>query len=319
MKDIFKFLNEYGVVPVTKIEDAKDALPLAKALAEGGLPLIEVTFRSDAAAESIRNITAELPDILVGAGTVTDIEKAAQAQEAGASFIVTPGFNKKVVEYCLSKDLPVLPGCSSPTDIETAMDYGLNIVKFFPAEAAGGIATIKAISAPYGNIRFVPTGGINTDIMNEYLDFPKVLAIGGSWLTPAGLVKEGRFDEITKIAQKTVSKMLGFEMVHIGINSDNEEKANKTAKTFGDLFDFELKHGSSSIFCGVGIEVNKQKGLGAMGHIAIKTNNIMRAIAYLERIGVEIDYASAKMKETKMVAIYLKAEIGGFAVHLLQK
>jgi 2-dehydro-3-deoxyphosphogluconate aldolase / (4S)-4-hydroxy-2-oxoglutarate aldolase len=319
MKNIFKTLFEYGIVPVSKIEDAEDAVPLAKALAKGGLPLFEVTFRSDAAAESIRRIATELPDLMIGAGTVTDVEKATLAKNAGARFVVTPGFNKKVVEYCLAEDMPVLPGCSNPTDIEMAMDYGFDTVKFFPAEAAGGIATIKAISAPYGNISFVPTGGINIDNMIEYLDFPKTLAIGGSWLTPPALVKERNFEGITAIAKNTVSKMLGFEVVHIGINSDNEDQANKTANTFASLFNFEHIPGSSSIFCGKGIEVVKQKWLGEMGHIAIKTNNIARAIAYFERLGVALNYESVKLKESKMIAIYLKEDIGGFAVHLLQK
>ena len=319
MNQIFNKLWEYGIVPVTKIKNSDDAIPLAKALKKGGLPIVEITFRSDAAVDAIQKISSTIPDILIGAGTVTDIYKAAKAIEAGARFIVTPGFNKNVAEFCIKNEIPLLPGCSTPTDIENAMEYKLEVIKFFPAEAAGGLDMIKAISAPYSHISFVPTGGINIDNMNDYLDFPKILAVGGSWLTPENLIQEGKFEEITEKARKTIQKMLGFEMNHIGVNSENAEQANVTAEIFSRLFGFSIMPGSSSIFCGAGIEVVKQNGYGTKGHIAILTNNIQRAIIYLERIGIEVKRDSGKFKNGKMIATYLKDEIGGFAIHLLQK
>lgn len=319
MDKILTAIEGFGVVPVTKIEDANKAVPLAKAIAAGGLPLIEITFRTSAAEESIYNICSELPGMLVGAGTVTDVKKAESAVKAGAKFIVSPGFNRKVLEFCLEKGIPMLPGCSSPTDIEIALEYGLEAVKFFPAEALGGLETIKAISAAYGNMLFVPTGGVNEKNLNEYLAFPKIMAVGGSWITPANLINENRFEEVTEIAKKTVSKILGFEIAHVGINTACEEDAVNTANAFSNMFMFDTRIGNSSVFSGDGIEVMKGKGPGVLGHIGINTNNISRAIKYMERIGVKINKESAYLKNNKLIAIYLNDEINGFAVHLRQK
>jgi len=319
MNDILKKISDYGIVPVVKIDDAKDAVALAKALVEGGLPVAEITFRTAAAEEAIRNISREVPAVLVGAGTVLTIEQAQRAIDAGASFIVSPGFNPSVVEFCVKKGIPITPGCSNPTDIEMALGYGLEVVKFFPAEAFGGLSTLKAISAPYGMIKFIPTGGIDVKNLNEYLAFNKILACGGSWMVKDELIKKGDFAEITRLTREAVNLMLGFDMAHIGINSPDAETAMDVSKKFSNIFSLPLKEGNSSNFAGTGIEVNKSMGLGKNGHIAIKTNSIPRAVAYLERNGVEVDMSTAKGPVGgPMVAVYLKEEIGGFAVHLLQ-
>ena len=183
---IFDKLSLAGLVPVIKVEDAADAVPLCKALSDGGLPVAEITFRTDAAEESIRRVHAELPDVMLGAGTVLTVDQVKRAVAAGAAYIVSPGLNPSVVGYCVENDIPVLPGCANPSDIEVALGFGLKIVKFFPAEALGGLKLIKAMSAPYGGISFVPTGGINEKNFLEYLAFDKVKAIGGSWMVPGG-------------------------------------------------------------------------------------------------------------------------------------
>ena len=319
MNDILKKIGDYGIVPVVKIDDAKDAVALAKALLEGGLPVAEITFRTAAAEEAIRNISREVPGVLVGAGTILTIEQAQRAIDAGASFIVSPGFNPPVVEFCVNKGIPITPGCSNPTDIEMALGYGLEVVKFFPAEAFGGLATLKAISAPYSMIKFIPTGGIDAKNLNDYLAFNKILACGGSWMVKDELIKKGDFAEITRLAREAVNLMLGFDMAHIGINSSDAGTSMDISKKFSNIFSLPLKEGNSSNFAGTGIEVNKSMGLGKNGHIAIKTNSIPRAVAYLERNGVEVDMNTAKGPVGgPMVAVYLKEEIGGFAVHLLQ-
>lgn len=319
MNEILKKIGEIGIVPVIKIEDAEDALPLCRALSDGGLPVAEITFRTSAAEESIRKVAGNLPEILLGAGTVLNVEQAQRAIDAGARFIVSPGFNPAVVKYCIEKDIPITPGCSNPTDIEMALEYSLEVVKFFPAEASGGLKTLKAISAPYGMIQFIPTGGIDASNINEYLAFSKVLACGGSWMVKEDLIKDRNFNEITRLAREAVNKVLGFDVAHIGINTPDADSSFKTAKKFEDLFGFPIKEGNSSNFAGTGIEVNKSKGSGDCGHIAIKTNNIYRAIAYFHRNGIEVDMSTAKGPEKgDIVAVYLKEQIGGFAIHLLQ-
>lgn len=185
-------LAEHRLVPVIALEDAAHAMPLADALVSGGLPVAEVTFRTAAAAESIRTM-ADRGGLLVGAGTVLTPAQADEARDAGATFVVSPGFNPKVVQHCLDVGLPIIPGVSSPTDIERALDHGLGVVKFFPAEAFGGLKTLKAISAPYGNVRFMPTGGISPTNVANYLAFPKVIACGGSWMVKPELYADGDF------------------------------------------------------------------------------------------------------------------------------
>lgn len=319
MNEIFKKIGNAGIVPVVKIENAKDAVPLARALIAGGLPVAEITFRTSAAEESIKNICREVPGILVGAGTIVTLAQAKAAVNAGAEFLVSPGFNPEIVQYCVDNDIPITPGCSNPTDIEMAMGFGLDVVKFFPAEAFGGLSTIKAISAPYGGLYFIPTGGIDESNMCDYLSFRKILAVGGSFMVRPEWISEGRFNEVTRCTQAAVKKMLGFELAHVGINTVCEEDAVNTANLFSMLFGFEVKNGSSSVFAGTGIEVTKSIGYGKMGHIAIKTNSIGRALAYFGKLGVEVELSTAKTKNNAVTAVYLKEEIAGFAVHLLQK
>lgn len=320
MNPIIEQISRIGIVPVIALEDAKDAAPLAKALQRGGIGCAEVTFRTKAAQEAIRIMTKECPEMLVGAGTVLNAQQVDQAVEAGAKFIVSPGLNPATVSYCVEKKIPILPGTANPSDIEAALSLGLDTVKFFPAEAAGGIKMIKAMSAPYGNVKFMPTGGINADNLKEYLDFEKVIACGGSWMVKKDLIKAGKFEEIERLTAEAVTKMLGFTLSHVGINAQDEASANKTADTFEAFFGMAKKEGKSSVFAGTGIEVMKTPYLGTNGHIAVGTNDMERAVYHLERRGISFDEATAKRDEKgKLKAIYLEDEIGGFAVHLVQK
>ncbi len=203
MNEVLERIGELKLVPVVVIEDAKDSGPLADALAAGGLPCAEVTFRTSAAPEAIRTMAAR-GDLLVGAGTVLTVDQVKAAVDAGARFIVSPGVNPKVVGYCVDEGIPVTPGVCTPTDIETALGFGLEVVKFFPAEALGGLKLLKAMSAPYGMMRFIPTGGINAPNLPGYLAFPKVLACGGSWMVKKDLIAAGRFDEIARLTREAV-------------------------------------------------------------------------------------------------------------------
>jgi 2-dehydro-3-deoxyphosphogluconate aldolase/(4S)-4-hydroxy-2-oxoglutarate aldolase len=191
-----------GVIPVIRIDDAETAAPLAAALAEGGLPCAEVTFRTDQAEDAIRRIAGEIPGILLGAGTVLTVDQADRAVGAGAAFIVSPGLNPDVVAHCVKKNIPIIPGCVTPSEMERAMGFGLDTVKFFPAEQAGGLAYLKALSAPYGALRFIPTGGISAANLKNYLAFGAVLACGGSWMVEPSLIRGGRYDEITRLCRE---------------------------------------------------------------------------------------------------------------------
>lgn len=199
--------KEYGVVPVVVLNDAKDALPLAKALVEGGLACAEVTFRTDAAEESIRLMSEAYPDMLVGAGTVLTIDQVNRAVAAGAKFIVSPGFDPEIVDYCLEKDIPVFPGCITPSEVAQAVKRGLKVVKFFPAEQAGGVAMIKAMAAPYTMVKFMPTGGISTKNLADYLGCDKILCCGGSWMVKGDMIKAGEFDKICEMTKEAVAKV----------------------------------------------------------------------------------------------------------------
>ena len=311
--------EELGVVPVVVLEDAKDALPLAKALMEGGLPCAEVTFRTEAAEESIRLMAEQFPDMLVGAGTVLTKEQVDAAAAAGAKFIVSPGFDPEIVDYCLEKEIPVFPGCITPSEVAQAVKRGLKVVKFFPAEAAGGLKMIKSMAAPYTKMHFMPTGGINADNLKSYLDFNKIVCCGGSWMVKKDMVTAGDFEGIKNLTKQAVDTMLGFEVRHVGVNLASADEADELADTLNDMFSFEKKVGNSSIFSGTGFELMKKPGRGTNGHIAIATNYIERAIYHLEKRGFEFDKESTVIKEGRIKAIYFKGEFGGFAIHLVQK
>ena len=204
MNTVLKQIEQIGLVPVIALSDIEKAVPLAKALIAGGVPCAEVTFRTAEGEECIRRIAEEVPGILLGAGTVLSIGQAANAARAGAKFVVSPGFNPRVVQYCVENNMPIIPGCATPSDMEAAMEFGLDAVKFFPAEQAGGLAYIKAVAAPYTTLRFLPTGGINVKNLREYIAFSKVLACGGSWMAKKDMVEAGRFEEVTRLCLEAV-------------------------------------------------------------------------------------------------------------------
>ncbi len=320
MNAVLEEISKIGIVPVIALDKVEDAEPLAKALIEGGLPCAEVTFRTAAAEESIRVMASKFPELLVGAGTVLTTEQVDRAVAAGAKFIVSPGLNPEIVKYCVDKNIPITPGTANPSDVEQAIKYGLEVVKFFPAEQAGGLAMIKAMSAPYVNMKFMPTGGINPNNLTSYLDFGKIIACGGSWMVKKDMVAAGDFEGIKRMTKEAVETMLGFEVRHVGINCGDASEAESLADTLEKAFGFTKKVGNSSVFAGTGFEMMKTPYLGKNGHIAIKTNYIKRAIYHLEKRGFEFDMDTAKYDDKgNMKAIYFKGEFGGFAMHLVQK
>lgn len=199
---ILTHLRRLRVIPIITIDDATHAVPLADALAAGGLSSLEITFRTAAAGEALRRIAAERPNLLIGAGTVLTPEQAALAKDAGATFVLSPGLNRRVVAWCQDHDLPIFPGVATPTDIEMAIEQGLRAVKFFPAEPIGGLPYIKAVAAPFPGLEFMPTGGINADNVAKYLAYDRVVACGGSWMAPPPWIAEGAFDRIQQAARQ---------------------------------------------------------------------------------------------------------------------
>ena len=320
MNDVLQQISNIGIIPVIAIEDAEQAVPLARALVAGGLPAAEVTFRTAAGEEAIRRIAKEVPEMLVGAGTVLTKEQADRALAAGAQFIVSPGFNPEVTRYVIEKGALMMPGTATPGEMEQAMSMGLDVVKFFPAEQNGGVAKLKAVAGPYTNLRWMPTGGVNTKNMMDYLGFDKIVACGGTWMVKKDLINGQKWDEITAICKDAVKTMLGFELRHVGINCADEAEAERTAQMFSTVFGWEYKPGNSSVFSGTAVECMKTPYLGERGHIAVGTNNVDRAMYHLGLHGITFDESTRKTDaKGKTKAIYLKDSFCGFAVHLVQK
>lgn len=319
MKTIIDQLGLIGLIPVAVIEDADNAVPTARAMARGGIPAIEITMRTAAGLESIRRVSEQCPDIIVGAGTVTNLQDAKRCVEAGAKFIVSPGFGREMVEWCVSANITVIPGCVTPSEIMEAMELGLNVLKFFPANLYGGLAAMKALSGPFGGIKFIPTGGVDMNIICEYLAAPFIHAAGGSWICSKSDISQKNFDKITELCAEAVKAIVGFEVAHVGINTPNEEAAANVGHTLHEIFGFEVKEGNSSAFVTPRIEVMKSTLLGKNGHLAVHTNNINRAIAYLENKNFAVDKSTLKSKNGNAISVYLKDEVAGFAIHLLQK
>jgi len=319
-KEFLEQLECTGIVPVIKLENTADAAALAKALYEGGIRCAEVTFRAEGADRVIADMVKAYPDMLVGAGTVLTVDQCDRAIEAGAKFCVAPGLNPKVVQHCLDRGIPFVPGVANGSQIEQAMELGLDFVKFFPAEQAGGLPYIKAVSAPYASMKFMPTGGVNENNLNTYLAFKKIVCCGGSWIVPDQLVKAGKWDEITALCRSAVNKMLGFSLAHIGINCENEAEAVGVSAKFTEMFGWAQKIGNSSVYADSLIECMKTPFKGTKGHIAVSCNNVRRAVYQLGNQGVEADMSTAKYdSDGRLTVVYLKNELAGFAIHLVEK
>lgn len=317
MNAILEKLGTIGLVPVVKIDDAGKAEGLAKALIDGGLPCAEVTFRTAAAPDAISAISKKYPEMLVGAGTVINVELAKKAVASGAKFIVSPGFNPSVVDWCIENKVPVVPGVNNPSQVEAGLERGLEVLKFFPAEASGGVTMLDALAGPFSQVMFMPTGGIDLKNLSDYARRPNVLAIGGSWMVKADLIEKEDWAAITQISREAVVALHGFTFAHMGINEKNEAAATQAADMFA-LLGLAPKVGTSSIFCDTVIEVMKTPFRGTMGHIGFKCWNIERALAYLARFGFKGVEETAKFEKGKLSVIYLDKEVGGFALHLVR-
>ena len=312
-------MSNIGLIPVVKVTDLDDAVPMAKALCDGGIDVAEITYRSEFATQAIAMISKEVPEMLVGAGTVSTVDMAKAAVEAGATFIITPGFNEPVVKWCVENNVEVYPGVSSPSDIERALGYGLTTLKFFPAEASGGVKMLKAFSGPYANIKFIPTGGINASNMHDYLALPNVEAVGGSFMLPSDLIAAKDFDGIKELSRLAIKKLLDFQLIHLGINTNSSEESEEVTKKLCELFNFTFYKKPHSNFAGVGFEVLHKHGYGENGHIGIYTPYPERAIYHLGKKGIKVidSTVTRNKKSHKVNFAFLDYEIAGFGIHLI--
>ena len=320
MNPVLQRVYEIGIIPVIAFNDVDEAIPLCKALMDGGLPAAEVTFRTACAEECIRKIHEELPDMLLGAGTVLTNDQADRAMAAGASFVVAPGYDPNVTQHVIDKGGLMLPGTCSAGEMQQAMNQGCEAIKFVPAEANGGVDMLKNIGAALKTAKWMCTGGVNAKNVNTYLANPQIIAVGGTWMCKSDKIKAGAWDDITAACKEAVDVMLGLELGHIGINCADDAEALKTAELLGSLLSKAVAPGNSSIFVGnKEFEIMKKPGRGTHGHIAIKCNSIDRAVYHLSQRGVKFDMDSMVSKNGKNIAIYLADEVAGFAIHLVQK
>lgn len=317
--DTMEKLGRGGIVPVVVIENADNAVDTADALKAGGIHSMEITLRTEDALDAINKVAEDRPDMLVGAGTVLNLEQAKLSVDAGAKFIVSPGFDEDVVRFCVEKNVAVTPGCVTPTEIMRAVKLGCKVLKFFPANVYGGLNALKALAGPFGGVKFIPTGGVNTENIGQFVNAPFVYAVGGSWVCPKADINAKSFEKITALCKEAVKAALGFEIAHVGINTPDAAASLNVATSLADALGMDLKHGNSSNFVGTAVEVMKKMYLGANGHIAVRTNNVEIACGYLGEKGLEVDMDTAKYKNGNLTAVYLKDSFGGFAVHLVRK
>lgn len=309
-----------GILPVINIPNVSLAIPVAEALRCGGVNSIEVTLRSPDSLESIKNIKNEFPDMTVGAGTVLSIELVDKAIASGADFIVTPGYDDKVVDYCVNRGIHIVPGCVTATEIQKAVTAGLKTLKFFPAELNGGIDAINLLSGPFPDIKFIPTGGINFKNLDTYLANKKILACGGSYMATKAQIENGDFNGISAACKKAIDISLGFELAHIGVNCDNEEGAIGVAQTISGIFRTQPRYMNNAVFAGTAVEAVKSGGFGTHGHIGFYTNSINRAIAYFDAMDIPLNEKGIKRnKNGEITCVYLKDEVGGFALHAVER
>ena len=318
MDQVLEQIGSLAIVPTVAIDDPSDAPALMRALTDGGLPIAEFMFGTSAAADAIRAARAAAPEALVGAGNITTSQEVDVAIDAGARFIVSPGLDEAVVNRVRDRGAAALPGCESTADLARARELGLEAVAFLAAEAFGGIVALRALSAPFEEMRFLPTGGINAGSLDRYLAFPQVLAVGGSWMVRPELVRARDWHAITTLTRSAVLATHRFSLAHVGLSTSDASEAEVVARRFSSMFGFDVKVGTSSVFAGPNIEVVKGRSRGQFGHLAIRTASIPRAVAYLAQMGIAVDPASEKLgSDGSVKAVYLADEIAGLAVHLL--
>jgi 2-dehydro-3-deoxyphosphogluconate aldolase/(4S)-4-hydroxy-2-oxoglutarate aldolase len=315
---VYETIENLGVVPVVSINDADRSEGLAQALIEGGIPCVEITFRTAAAEESIRRINKAFPDMLIGAGTVLTIEQCEAAIKAGASFIVSPGLDPEIVKWCQAHDVPVIPGVCTASEVQKAVSLGLEVLKFFPAEASGGVRMVNDLCGPFPKVKFMCTGGINLLNLADYAASPKVISVGGSWMAKTDMIEKQQWKEITALCQQSLCSVQGFKFIHFGINTPCFDDACDAASKFW-VFGMKPDVRSASTFMDSSIEIMHSMFKGKCGHVGFSCFDVERSLSYLSSRGFTVDSDSIKLDEKGRIKVaYLKQEIAGFAIHLVR-
>lgn len=314
-------VSESGILPVIAIPSLAAAVPLADAFVAGGISSIEVTLRNPWALDAIRAIRAAHPDMAIGAGTILFEEQVSSAQQAGADFLVSPGFDPEIVRAAQTVGMPIVPGVVNPTQMTAAVRMGLKTLKFFPAEQSGGISALTLLHGPFPDVRFIPTGGLGLNNIGTYLDKPFVAACGGSYMAKTSDIVAGNWAKITGLCKQCVDVSLGFSLAHVGLNAGDAEKASETTSRFADLFRLSVRDGQGSAFAGTAVECMKKPFYGAKGHIGFATRSVERALAWYCSRGIPVREESIRRTEDGrfLQSFYLAEEPGGFAVHVVRK
>ncbi len=317
MDPVLERLGAIGLVPVLRVDATESAVALGRTLAKSGLLVAEVTFRSAMAVECIRAMASQVPDLLVGAGTVLTAVQAAQAIEAGARFIVSPAFIDEVVDCCLECRVPVLPGISNPDGVVKGLARGLEVFKFFPATVVGGTAMLDALSGPFPTVQFVPTGGIHPDNLEAYARHPQVLAIAGSWMVRRELVDGGRWEEVEQLCRQAMWALHGFRFAGLGLPGGNEAGRRECLRIFGGLLGFPVQESGGSVRIANALEFTRTPGPDGGRYLAIACNQVERAITYFASAGIECLKGTARMEQGTCRSIDLDLDVGGFVLRLV--
>ena len=314
-EEIIRKFEQCGFIPIVTVEDISDALPLVGALTAANIDVVEITYRSNVAEDVIRIISSKCPNVTIGAGTVLTVEQIAKAQKAGAKFIVTPGFNPKVVDRAIEVGIPVFPGCCSPSDLDMLYERGLRVGNFFPCEQLGGIAMLQALSAPYPFIRFIPTGGINLNNLCSYLAYNKVLCCGGSFVATPEDLKEDKFDNITRKAKDVVNAIMDLELDSFTLYA-KENDVSSSIRTVSKISGLPVSEGTAS---GVGIEVDPSGKRPGTGCVTFRTGDVERALYYLKRRGCTVDEKSVVSDGNHIKEAYLLDKMADVECKLIRK
>ncbi len=316
--EVFKRIAEAGVVPTVYAKTAEKAAEAAKAVLKGGLDVLQLSFDPETGTDIIRKVIEACPEMLIGA-CATSLEQCRKAAESGAKFIVSPCFDGEAAAWCLENSVAIIPGCVTPNEIMAAVKMGINLINYFPAKAYGGLDTLKILADTFRCVSFIPSGDLCVDDIPQYVRAPFVHAVIGSWLCPESDVEAGNLDKITALCKEARDNVLGFQVVHMGINCKDAEEAAQLCDHLKDAFDFPASETPISYFSSPAIEVMKYKGNGMDGHIAIGTNSVTAAMAEIRKRGYELNMDSASYSGDKVRLIYIKGDLGGFAFHFIQK
>lgn len=320
MLGVMEKIHLVGFVPVVALNNVHKAIGLANALEKGGIPIIEVTYRTEQAPDCLREIREACPNVIAGAGTILSVEQVKSAVDCGAMFIVSPGYDDKIVDYCLENNIPVIPGVSNPSEIQHAVQSGLTVLKLFPAESIGGISAINFMAAPFPGIQFLPAGGVLMSNLGQYLSNEHVFACAGGFVARANMIDNEDWESVINMCQQAMRIALGFEFAHVGLNCETADRARGCANSLCTLFNQTAKEGNSSIFIETHIELMKKPFFGENGHIGFYTNSVERAIYQLGLHGNHVMEDTIRLDgKGRMQSAYLQDNVYGFALHVVRK